>query len=176
MRRATRLLLAITGWVVIAGAVPVLGLAGPPVVTESSGNLCGIQGTWVNRIVNDDSRQLPGGVEIGHFHGSFTFTSAATGKAIEFLATGTNKFDPTPVDNGDGTYSLVTVHSGSGIVIKVPNGPVLTANAGAGHFIIEDIFDAATGDYITTRETRVGGRTLPQGGDFCADLVVPALT
>jgi hypothetical protein len=37
------------------------------------------------------------------------------------------------------------VHSGSGIRIKVPNGPTLTKNAGAGHFIIEDVFKIPAG-------------------------------
>ena len=86
----------------------------------------------------------------------------------------------------DGTYSIVTVHSGSGIVIKVPNGATLATNAGAGHFISEDVWKMPAGglaaanpavdEYVTFRVTRVGGRTTSDGGDFCADLVIPALT
>jgi hypothetical protein len=186
MRKPGRLFIALGAAAAVAVAVPAIGLAGPPVVTQNPGSLCGIDGTWVNRIVNDSSNQLPSGGEIGHFHGSFTFTSAATGKAIELISTGMNKFDPTPVDNGDGTYSLVSIHSGSGLVLKVPNGGLLTTNSGAGHFIVEDVFKIPAGglaaanpdtdEYITTRETRVGGRTVSNGDDFCADLAIPALT
>lgn len=159
-------------------------IAAAPVVTQNPGRLCGIQGTWVNRTVNDSENQMANGVSMSHFHGSNTFISGATGKAIEFDATGMHKVYLQ--DNGDGTYSVVDDSSGSGIIIRVPNGPLLTTAAGAGHFIFEDVFvmppgglaaaDPDVDQYITTRGGRVGGRTVPDGGDFCADLVIPALT
>jgi hypothetical protein len=179
-----QLFLGVAAAAAVAIALPGVGAAGPPAVTSEPGNLCGIDGTWVNRTVNESERQLADGVASSHFHGSSTFTSAATGKSIEFLVTGANRISL--VDNGDGTYSVVTEHSGSGIVIKAANGGTLTTNAGAGHFVTEDVFKMPAGglaaanpevdEYITTRGGRVGGRTTPDGGDFCADLVIPALT
>jgi hypothetical protein len=164
----------------VAAAVPAVGLASAPQVSSSPGELCGIQGTWVNRIVVDSSKQLPNGVESDHFSGSFTFISDATGKAIEFDGAGTGRMYLK--DNGDGTYSVVTDHSGSGIRIKVPNGGMLGANYGAGHFIIEDVFVMPPGglaaanpevdQYVTTRESRVGGRpSPPDSGDPCVEWV-----
>jgi hypothetical protein len=181
-----RVLVVLAAAAAAAAAVPALGVAAKPIPDAVAGELCGIQGAWVNRVVNDNTLQLANGTSSGHFHGSSTFTSGTTGKAIEFLATDASKFDPTPRDNGDGTYSLVSVHSGSGIVIKVPNGPTLTTNSGAGHFIYEDVWKLPAGglaaanpevdEYVTFRVTRVGGRTTSEGGDLCADVLLPALT
>jgi hypothetical protein len=182
--KLAQVLVGIAASATLAIALPGVGAAGPPAVSSEPGSLCGIEGTFVNRTVNESERQLASGVTSSHFHGSTTFTSAATGKSIEFLATGADR--TSLVDNGDGTYSVVTEHSGSGIVIKAASGGTLTTNAGAGHFITEDVFKLPAGglaaanpdvdEYITTRGGRVGGRTTPDGGDFCADLVIPALT
>jgi hypothetical protein len=186
MCKRGRLFVALAAAAAVVAALPALGAAAKPIPQTMPGQLCGIQGTWVNTETNDSTRQLANGVTISHFHGSSIFTSAATGKGIEFLSTSTDKSDPTLVDNGDGTYSIVTVHSGSGIVIKVSNGPTLATNAGAGHFISEDVWKMPAGglaaanpavdEYVTFRMTRVGGRTTSDGGDFCGDLVIPALT
>jgi nitrous oxidase accessory protein NosD len=180
MNRIAGLLAAVAAAAVV---LPGVGLAGPPAVTQEPGQLCGIEGTWANRIVVDSEMQSANGVTISHFHGSSTFTSAATQKSIEFLVTGSDR--TSFVDNGDGTYSIVTEHSGSGIVIKAPNGGTLTTNAGAGHWITEDVFVMPAGglaaanpdvdQYVTTRGGRVGGRATSDGGDFCADLVIPAI-
>jgi hypothetical protein len=185
MRKPRRPFLALAAVAAVAAAVPATGLAARPDVTSTPGQLCGIQGTWVTRTVVDSSKQLSNGVMISHFNGSFTFISDATGKGVEFLATGSDKVSL--VDNGDGTYSVVEEHSGSGIRIKTPNGGELTQNLGAGHSVVADVFQMPAGglananpdidQYIRTDVIFQSPRHLPAGGgDFCADLVIPALT
>ena len=180
MRKGTmrnRLFAAAVAAAAVALAAPASGVAGPPDVTTEPGDFCGIAGTWITRITNERETNSPSGATVEHFSGSFRFVSDATGKWIEFDATGMTKFNSTPVDNGDGTYSLVFVHSGSGIRIRTSDGGLSGPNYGAGHSIVQDVFDSATGEYITTIETRYGNRPpAPNGGDFCADVVIPALT
>jgi hypothetical protein len=184
-RKRRKLFLAIAAVVAVAAAVPALGLASKPDVTATPGQLCGIHGIWVTRTVVDSSKQLSNGSMFSHFSGSFTFISDATGKGVEFLATGSDNVSL--VDNGDGTYSVVDEHSGSGIRTKTPNGGELTQNLGAGHSVIADVFQMpAAGfananpdvdQYIRTDVIFESPRHLPAGsGDFCADLVIPALT
>ncbi len=82
---------------------------------------------------------------------------------------------------------MVDEHSGSGIRTKTPNGGELTQNLGAGHSVVADVFQMPAGGlananpdvdgYIRTDVIFQPPRHLPgDGGDFCADLVVPALT
>lgn len=185
VRKRQRLFLAVAAVAAVAAAVPATGVAARPEVTSTPGQLCGVHGTWVTRTVMDSSRQLSNGVMISHSSGSFTFISDTTGKGIEFLATGSDKVSL--VDNGDGTYSIVDEHSGSGIRIKTPNGGELTQNLGAGRSVIADVFQMPAGglananpdldQYIRTDVLFQSPRHLPaNGGDFCADLVIPALT
>jgi hypothetical protein len=185
MRKRQRLFLAVATVAAVAAAVPATGLAAKPDVTSEPGELCGIQGTWVTRTVVASSKLLSNGAMFSHFSGSFTFISDARGKGIEFLATGSDKVSL--VDNGDGTYSVVDEHSGSGTRIKTPNGGELTQNLGAGRSVIADVFEMPAGglanaspdvdQYIRTDVIFQSPRQLPaDGGDFCADLVIPALT
>jgi hypothetical protein len=173
---------SLTAAALVALGIPAASAGGPPTVTESPGTLCGIQGTWIVRITNDRSTLSGAGYSIEHFTGSFTFVSSATGKWIELSATGTNKMlvdengDPVPVDNGDGTYSYVTYHSGSGIRTQTSDRGAAGPNYGAGHELTGDIFDAATGDWLGFFDVRPGNRPPPpDGGDPC-DEWVAALT
>ena len=185
MRTWERLFLAVAALAAAAAAVPAAGRAAKPDVTSAPGQLCGIQGTWLTRTVVDSSKQLSNGLTFSHFSGSSTFVSDATGKGIELLSTGSDRVSL--VDNGDGTYSVVDEHSGSGIRIKTPNGGELTQNLGAGHSAIADVFQMPAGglananpdvdQYLRTDVLFQSPRHLPaDGGDFCADLVIPALT
>ena len=157
----------------IALAAPAAGVAGPPNVTSSPGTLCGIDGTWVALVTNDGSTVSGSGYMIEHFSGSFTFVSSATGKWIKFAGTGTDKTlvdangDPVPVDNGDGTLSFVTYHSGSGIRIQTSDHSAVGPNYGAGHELSGDIIDAATGEWLGFFDVRPGNRPAPpDGGDW----------
>ena len=59
---------------------------------------------------------------------------------------------------------------------QIPGGPVLKAANGepirsAGVLTIEDVFDAATGDYVTTNETFNGPHLAREGVDICGPSV-----
>jgi hypothetical protein len=103
------------------------------------------------------------------------FTAAATGKSIVSSASTTAKSDG-PIDNGDGTISFVTAISGLALKFQVPNGPVPKAADGeplrsAGPLTLEDLFDAATGDYITTNVSVNGPHLAAEGVDICGPSV-----
>jgi hypothetical protein len=74
--------------------------------------------------------------------------------------------------NGDGTISFVTAINGLALKFQVLNGPVLKAADGeplrsAGVLVFEDVFDAATGDYITTNVSFEGPHLVAEGVDIC---------
>ena len=103
-------------------AVAGTAVAGPPETGSEPGTFCGIEGTWTFR-TNVDRFMLIGDGFIAHFSGYGRFTSDATGEWFEFASTGTDKFVGL-VDNGDGTYSVVLEHSGSGIRLLTSSGLV----------------------------------------------------
>jgi hypothetical protein len=81
-----------------------------------------------------------------------------------------------PIDNGDGTFSFVANGTGLVLQFKIPNGPLLKDAdgkplRGAGELTTTDIFDAATGDYITTTESWHGPHPLRDGVDICGPSV-----
>lgn len=169
---------------VVSLAVVGTAVAGPPETESEAGTFCGIEGTWTFR-TNVDRFMLVGDGFVAHFSGYGRFTSDATGEWIEFASTGTDKFVGL-VDNGDGTYSVVLEHSGSGIRLLTSSG-LVAPNWGAGKSIVEDVFRMPAGgiaaanpevdEYLFTRSDRVGGRPAPPGGgDLCTDVVIPALT
>ncbi len=99
------------------------------------------------------------------------FTATATGKSIVSSASSTTR-STGPIDNGDGTISFATSITGLVLKFQILNGPVLKASngepiRGAGVLTIEDVFDAATGDYITTNESFSGPHPLRKGVDIC---------
>jgi hypothetical protein len=81
-----------------------------------------------------------------------------------------------PIDNGNGTISFVTQITGLVLKFQITNGPVLRAANGepirsAGDLTLEDVFDAATGDYITTNESFSGPHLAREGVDICGPSV-----
>ena len=105
----------------------------------------------------------------------YTFTSAATGKSV-LLFFAAQQVNAGPIDNGDGTVTFVTTFKGLPEMIKLPNGGVLSRDAGFIGF--NDTFDATTGQFL-------GQTVSPQNGPhpdadsgftlFC-DVIVPALS
>jgi hypothetical protein len=175
-RKPGQLLVALTAAAAMAVAVPALGFAGPPVVSEPQpGDWCGVvPGTFVDTVVTDFTRDA-GGNLIEHVRFTSLFTATATGKSIESSGANTTR-STGPIDNGDGTVSFVTQITGLALKFQIPNGPVLEAANGepirsAGVLSIEDIFDAATGDYITTTESFHGPHLVRQGVDICGPSV-----
>jgi hypothetical protein len=172
---------------VIAGALAVAGSAlawqGPPVVNEQfrpppdahPATWCGeVQGTAVDTVVEHYMQDASGNF-IDNVRFTRVFTATATGKSIMSSASTTSKSQG-PIDNGDGTISFVTAMNGLALKFQIPNGPVLKAANGeplrsAGVLVFEDLFDAATGNYITTNVSFAGPHLVAEGVDICGPSV-----
>jgi hypothetical protein len=138
-------------------------------------NICGIAGTSTVRFV-DNFQAFADNTFKDQFTAQQTFTSAATGKSILFhvaqQASGPNE----PVDNGDGTITFTVVFKGLPEQIKLPNGRMLTRDAGT--VTQFQTFDAATGDFISRTVAGEHGPHPDLDSDFAVfcEAVVPALS
>jgi hypothetical protein len=167
----------------LTAATSALGWQGPPVVNEQFRppsdvhplTWCGeVQGTAVDTIVEHYMQDASGNI-IDNVRFTRVFTATATGKSIVSSASTTAKSEG-PIDNGDGTISFVTAINGLALKFQVLNGPVLKAADGeplrsGGVLIFEDVFDAATGDYITTNVSFKGPHLGAEGVDICGPSV-----
>lgn len=96
-----------------------------------------------------------------------TFTVAATGKQLEIRTTGV-RLESAPIDNGDGTFSLIITNAGQSPKFKVPNGPTIGLDVG---LIVFDVtFDDVTGDFVSFEVVRIAGQRLPLNSEVCAAL------
>jgi hypothetical protein len=167
----------------LAAATSAFAWQGPPVVNAEfrpppdvhPQTWCGeVQGTAVDTIVEHYMQDASGNI-IDNVRFTRVFTATATGKSIVSSASTTEK-SRGPIDNGDGTISFVTALNGLALKFQVSNGPVLKAADGeplrsAGVLVFEDVFDAATGDYITTNVTFNGPHLSAEGVDICGPSV-----
>ena len=137
-------------------------------------NICGIDGTSV---VNgmDNIQVFADGTFKDEFRLNQTFTSAATGKSV-LLFVAQQLTDVGPIDNGDGTITFVTTFKGLPEKIKLPNGRVLSRDAGFVSF--NDTFDATTGHFLGEVISPENGPhpDLDSGFALFCDVIVPALT
>jgi len=95
------------------------------------------------------------------------FTSAASGKSLQIHETGVRK-ESLPVDNGDGTYSLLITNAGQSPKFKVPNGPVVGLDVGL--IVFRVTFDSATDDFVSFEVVKVAGQREPLDSEICAAL------
>jgi hypothetical protein len=128
-------------------------------------NWCGIDGTSVDHVVAnyttaDESRASINVVT--------DFTATASGKTMQIEPRGVRKESP-PVDNGNGTYSLILTNAGPSAKFKLPNGAVIGLDVGLIQFDVT--FDSATGDFVSFEVVKVAGQRLP----LC-DQIVAALS
>ena len=86
-----------------------------------------------------------------------------------------------PTDNGDGTVTFITSFKGLMEKLKLPNGAILSRDAGLVTF--NGIYDPTTGDLISETVSAEKGPhpELDSGGDFgngalFCDVNVPALS
>jgi hypothetical protein len=137
-------------------------------------NICGIDGTSV---VNgmDNIQVFADGTFKDQFRLNQVFTSTATGKSVLLFAADQNVFVG-PIDNGDGTVTFTNTFKGLPEMIKLPNGRVLSRDAGFVTFI--DTFDATTGDFVGETISPENGPhpDLDSGFTLFCDVVVPALS
>jgi hypothetical protein len=167
----------------LAAATSALGFTGPPVMNQEFRSLpdvhpetwCGqVDGTAVDTTVEHFMVDASGNI-IDSVRFSQVFTATATGKAIVSSASTTEKSQG-PIDNGDGTISFVTTINGLALKFQALNGPVLKAADGqplrsAGVLVFEDVFAAATGNYITTNVSFQGPHLGAEGVDICGPSV-----
>lgn len=167
----------------LAAATSALGFTGPPVVNQEfrpppdihPETWCGqVDGTAVDTTVEHFMVDAGGNI-IDNVRFTEVFTATATGKAIVSSASTMAKSQG-PIDNGDGTISFVTAIDGLTLKFQALDGPVLKAADGqplrsAGVLALEDVFDAATGDYITTTVSFQGPHLNAEGVDICSPSV-----
>jgi hypothetical protein len=137
-------------------------------------SICGIDGTSVFsavfnvQIFADETSQA-------ELRVSQLFTSAATGKSV--LIFSADQFTRTgpPVDNGDGTITFTDTSKGLMEQLKLPNGTVLSRDAG--FVTIDDTFNATTGDFLGETISPENGPhpDLDSGFALFCDVIVPAL-
>jgi hypothetical protein len=136
-----------------AGAAPLVDRFHDSFSDTFQDNVCGIDGTSELRVVAnvqvfaDDTFKL-------QLNQKNVFTSAATGKSV-LLFFAAQQVNAGPIDNGDGTVTFVTTFKGLPEMIKLPNGRVLSRDAGFIGF--NDTFDATTGQFL-------GQTVSPQNG------------
>jgi hypothetical protein len=128
---------------------------------------CGLTGTSVDKVVANYTTVDESRASISVLT---TFTVTATGKQLEIRSTGVRK-ESAPIDNGDGTYSLILSNAGQSAGFKVPNGPVVGLDVGL--IMFEVTFDTVTGDFISFTELREAGQRPALDSQICAALQAP---
>jgi hypothetical protein len=125
---------------------------------------CNLAGTSVDQVVANYTTADESRASINVLT---TFTVTATGKSLEIRSTGVRK-EGAPIDNGDGTFSLIFTNAGLSPMFKVPNGPVIGVDVG---LIMFDVtFDKATGDFVSFSVLRNAGQRPALDSQICAAL------
>ena len=163
-----------TFWPLLAGLTLALALAAtasPAVIGHDHftsdpypDSWCGLAGTSVDRVV---ANYTPADESRSSINVLTTFTVTATGKQLEIRATGV-RHESAPIDNGDGTYSLIFTNAGQSPKFKVPNGPVIGLDVGLITFDVT--FDNSTGDFVSFSVVRVAGQRPALDSQICAAL------
>jgi hypothetical protein len=87
------------------------------------------------------------------FHLEGIFTSTATGKSVELLASDQSSGNFHALVHEDGTFTFTTTYKGLTVLLKIPKGPTLSRDAGVITFA--DTF-AANPPYGVISETVSG--------------------
>jgi len=124
---------------------------------------CNIPGTSVDRVVANYTADSEARAAINV---RTTFTTV-TGKTMLIVTTGVRR-QGSPVDNGDGTYSVIFTNAGQSPTFKLPNGPVIGLDVGLVQFDVT--FDSATGDFVGFDVLKIAGQRLPLDSAICAAL------
>jgi hypothetical protein len=112
-------------------------------------NWCGIDGSSVDRVIAnytaDGSRASINIVT--------TFTATVSGKSMEIHQTGIRKSSD-PIDNGNGTYSILFTSAGQSPTFYLPDGEVIHDT---GFLEAVATFDAATDDFLSFEVVKQAG-------------------
>ena len=159
-------------------AVPGNATAAPPIghfheqFSDSfPNNYCDIAGTSVIQGVDNFTRYSDGTFN-ERFTFTETFTAAASQKSIVFRAANQFSRRTTPIDNGDGTQTFIVTFKGLFEQIKIPNGPVLSFDAGTVTFA--NTFKPGE-DIPSSVIVELHGPHPDADGSIFCDVVVPAL-
>jgi hypothetical protein len=135
----------------VALALPGFSAARAPVVNEHDNftsdpypdGWCGIQGTSIDT-VHDQYRQDASGAVIETMNISTVFTSTASKRSMTIQTTGAAK-QSAPVDNGDGTFTILSSHSGLGPKFTFADGTHFLDRGTVGFATVVD----ANGEFIS---------------------------
>jgi hypothetical protein len=160
----------------VALAVPASGAAATaPTVTHAHftsdpypANICGIDVIGVDT-VSGNFVLFANSASISGAEVTSVFTNPASGKSITFMSAGVAK-SSAPVDNGDGTSSVITTVNGLSPKISELNGPPLDG-IDTGSITFRVTFDTATGEFISFDVLSIKG---PRPAVGC-DLITAAL-
>jgi hypothetical protein len=167
---------------IVAVVMPGSGVAAKPVFHSHENfsdtfadNICGIPGTSVARGV-DNFTVYADNTFKDNVTVNLVFTATASGKSIRIHAANQVTGNDQPIDNGDGTVTFVQTFKGLPEQLKIPNGPLLSRDAGVVTFTT--IFDAITGDFISQTVSGEKGPHPDLDSDFAVfcNVLVPALT
>ena len=172
---------ALVGALLLASAASTAGAA--PLIDRFHGtlsdmfpdNICGIDGTSVFSAV-DNFQVFADETFTSELRASKLFTSAATGKSVLIFSAAKFTAPGQPIDNGDGTITFTETVRGLMEQLKLPNGTVLSRDAGLLTF--NDTFNATTGESLGETISPENGPhpDLDSGGALFCDLIVPALS
>ncbi|MGE5435382.1 MAG: hypothetical protein ACM3S3_11410 [Candidatus Doudnabacteria bacterium] len=138
-------------------------------------NVCGIDGTTALDVVAN-GQEFADGTFKSELRSNQVFTSAATGKSVLLFVADQFVAPVVPIDNGDGTLTFTETRKGLMEKLKLPNGTVLSRDAGL--VTINDTFDTTTGDFLGTTISPENGPhpDLDSGFTLFCDVIVPALS
>jgi hypothetical protein len=175
----------LTGLLVLAVALPGIGVAAAPIVNEHNrftdtfpDQLCDIPGTSTISVV-DNLRLFADGTFLDTSRFTQVFTAEETGKQVQISAAGQASGPTDPIDNGDGTITFVATIIGLPERLSIPGGPTLSLDAGT-VTIAQTFFVEENGDLTFVSQT-VSGEHGPHpdlASDFelFCDVLVPVLT
>jgi hypothetical protein len=166
----------------IAAALVLMGLtassaaAAPPFIEHThftsepfTDNICGIDVIGVVT-VSGFFLEFASGASVGGGEATTVLTNPESGKSITFKNAGVS-LASAPIDNGDGTSSVVVTVNGLSPKISELNGPPLDG-IDTGSITLLVTFDTATGEFISADVLNIRG---PRPAVGC-DLIVAALT
>jgi hypothetical protein len=140
--------------------------------TNPDADQCDIPGTEVETFMANVT-DLPNGTRRFEFWDRWIFTSALTRKSIESFAAEQMTTNVDPIDDGDGTVSLIFHFTGLEQRLKLPNGEVLARDVGPITFTLT--LDA-NGDFVSfTASGEKGPHPLFDSGGYC-NVLIPALS
>ena len=158
-----------------AGAAPLIDRFHDSFSDMFPDNICGIDGTSVFNAV-DNVQVFSDETFTSELRESTLFTSAATGKSVLIVSAAKFTAPGLPIDNGDGTITFPETRNGLIENLKLPNGTVLSRDAGL--VTLNDTFNATTGELLGQTISPENGPhpDLDSGDALFCDVIVPALS